>query len=160
MAELVLDHVTHCFGGLKAVDDLCLAIKPGELFGLIGPNGAGKTTVFNLITGVYVATAGAIRLGPRELKGEPSYKIAAAGIARTLQTTRLFRAMTVFDNLRTAFHPDVHPSILASILRTPAAARAEARIREQAMVLLEEFKLEQGAERRGGGGGRRERPRR
>jgi len=150
MAELVLDHVTHSFGGLKAVDDLSLAIQPGELFGLIGPNGAGKTTVFNLITGVYTASQGAIRLGVRELRGEPPYRIADAGIARTFQTTRLFRSMTVFDNLRTAFHPDVHPPLLDSILRTRTAARAEARIREQAMALLGEFKLEQVAERRAG----------
>ncbi|HWN83125.1 MAG TPA: ABC transporter ATP-binding protein [Candidatus Udaeobacter sp.] len=150
MAELVLDHVTHAFGGLKAVDDVCLTIQPGELFGLIGPNGAGKTTVFNLITGVYSASQGAIRLGDRNLVGEPPYRIAGAGIARTFQTSRLFKSMSVFDNLRTAFHPDTHPSLLDSILRTRNAARAEGQIREQAMVLLAEFKLEQVAERRAG----------
>jgi branched-chain amino acid transport system ATP-binding protein len=142
MTALVLDHVTHYFGGLKAVDDLCLDIEPGELFGLIGPNGAGKTTVFNLITGVYEPSAGAIRLGERALNGEPPCRISVAGIARTFQTSRLFRSMTVFDNVRTAFHPAAHPSLLASVFRTGSAARAEAKIGAQASDLLREFKLE------------------
>jgi branched-chain amino acid transport system ATP-binding protein len=140
-AGLVLEHVTHYFGGLKAVDDLCLEIQPGELFGLIGPNGAGKTTVFNLITGVYVPTTGTIRLDGRKLTGEDSCRVCRAGVARTFQTSRLFRSMTVFDNVRTALHPGAHPPLLDSILRTATAARAEAAISTQAAELLREFEL-------------------
>jgi branched-chain amino acid transport system ATP-binding protein len=150
MALLVLDRVTHCFGGLKAVDSLDLAIEKGELFGLIGPNGAGKTTVFNLITGVYAPTAGEIRLGERLLCGEPPFRIAGAGVARTFQTTRLFKAMTVFDNVRTAFHPRHKPSLLASMLHAGASGRAEAAIEERALSLLRDFHLESVAARRAG----------
>ncbi len=138
----MLEHVTHYFGGLKAVDDLCLEIQPGELFGLIGPNGAGKTTVFNLITGVYTPTAGTIRLGARTLNGEASGRVCRAGVARTFQTSRLFRSMTVFDNVRTALHPGAHPPLLDSVLRTAASGRAEARISAQATALLGEFDLQ------------------
>ncbi len=150
MALLVLDRVTHFFGGLKAVDALDLAIDKGELFGLIGPNGAGKTTVFNLITGVYAPTAGVIRLGEEVINGRPAYRICGAGVARTFQTTRLFRQMTVFDNVRTAFHPKHKPSLAASVLGTGAARGAEAEIWARTAELLGEFGLTPVAERRAG----------
>ncbi len=91
MALLVLDRVTHYFGGLKAVDSLDLVIDKGELVGLIGPNGAGKTTVFNLITGVYAPSEGEIRLGERLLCGQPAFRIAGAGVARTFQNSACSR---------------------------------------------------------------------
>ena len=150
MALLVLDQVTHYFGGLKAVDSLNLAIDKGELFGLIGPNGAGKTTVFNLITGVYAPSEGEIRLGERLLCGQPAFRISGAGVARTFQTSRLFKAMTVFDNVRTAFHPRHQPSLLASMLHSAASGRAEAAIEERARELLRDFRLEPVAERLAG----------
>jgi branched-chain amino acid transport system ATP-binding protein len=138
---LALDRVSCLFGGLRAVDDLTLAVEEQELFGLIGPNGAGKTTVFNLITGVYVPTTGTVRFSGEEMNGKAPSRIAAAGIARTFQTSRLFRSMTVFDNVRTAFHPEVHPPLAASIVRSGASRRAEAEIAARAADLLAEFKL-------------------
>jgi branched-chain amino acid transport system ATP-binding protein len=150
MALLVLDRVTHFFGGLKAVDELSIEVAKGELFGLIGPNGAGKTTVFNLITGVYVPSQGAIRLGDRMLNGLATCRIAGAGVARTFQNIRLFRSMTVFDNLRTAFHPTLHAGLLASVFRTRASERSEAEIARRARALLADFRLEQVEERRAG----------
>jgi len=148
MALLDLDHVTHFFGGLKAVDDLAVSVEKGELFGLIGPNGAGKTTVFNLITGVYAPTQGRICLADRLLNGKAPFQVCGAGVARTFQTTRLFRSMTVLDNVRTAFHPALHPGLASSILRTRGAMRAEAEIARRAAELLREFRLERVADRR------------
>ena len=147
---LTLDRVTRLFGGLRAVDELSITVAEEELFGLIGPNGAGKTTVFNLITGVYEPTSGTIRFGSEELNGKAPFRIAAAGIARTFQTSRLFRSMTVFDNVRTAFHPDAHPRLAASILRSGASSRAEAEITARSADLLAEFKLAGVAGRRAG----------
>jgi len=88
---LEIRNLTHRFGGLMAVDDFSLAIRPGELVGLIGPNGAGKTTVFNLVTGVYRASGGSIRFGGAELVGRAPHAIARLGVARTFQNIRLFR---------------------------------------------------------------------
>ncbi len=148
MALLILDRVTHCFGGLKAVDSLELSVEKGELFGLIGPNGAGKTTVFNLITGVYAPTEGTIRLGGSVISGRPAHRISGSGVARTFQTSRLFRSMTVFDNVRTALHTKHKPRLSASILGSGSARRAEAEIAASARELLGEFHLEAVAERR------------
>ena len=92
------------FGGLTAVSDLDLQIGRNELVGLIGPNGAGKTTVFNLITGVYQPTAGGISFDGQSIAGRKPYRITARGIARTFQNIRLFPSLTVFDNVRAAFH--------------------------------------------------------
>jgi len=147
---LALDRVTRLFGGLRAVDELSLAVAEQELFGLIGPNGAGKTTVFNLITGVYAPTSGTIRFGAETLNAKPPFRIADLGIARTFQTSRLFRSMTVFDNVRTAFHPEAHPRLAASILRTGASLRAEAEIAARSADLLAEFKLAPVQDRRAG----------
>src|SRR5689334_2112412 len=95
---LKLEKVTVQFGGLKAVSELSFHISPGELVGLIGPNGAGKTTAFNLITGVYQPTSGAISFDGKSVVGHKPYKITARGIARTFQNIRLFGSMSVFDN--------------------------------------------------------------
>jgi branched-chain amino acid transport system ATP-binding protein len=142
MALLDLDHVSHFFGGLKAVDDLAVSVEKGELFGLIGPNGAGKTTVFNLITGVYEPTQGVIRLAGQSLNGKAPFQVCSAGVGRTFQTTRLFRSMSVLDNIRTAFHPALHPRLAASILKTGESARAESEMARRATELLREFRLE------------------
>jgi branched-chain amino acid transport system ATP-binding protein len=95
---LVLDHVSRAFGGLKAVDDVCLTIQPGERRAVIGPNGAGKTTLFNLISGEFRVSAGAIRLFGSDVTALAAYQRAARGIARTFQITRLFANLTVREN--------------------------------------------------------------
>src|ERR1041384_3845267 len=101
---LELDHLTIRFGGLAAVSDLNLTVNSQELVGLIGPNGAGKTTAFNLITGVYRPTSGDLRFAGKSLVGSKPHQITSHGIARTFQNIRLFASMTVFDNVRVAFH--------------------------------------------------------
>ena len=95
---LVLDHVSRAFGGLKAVDDVCLTIQPGERWAVIGPNGAGKTTLFNLISGEFRVSAGAIRLFGSDVTALAAYQRVARGIARTFQITRLFANLTVREN--------------------------------------------------------------
>src|SRR3954453_8207271 len=96
---LEIDHVTMQFGGLTALSDVHFDIYPGEILGLIGPNGAGKTTCFNVITGVYQATAGMVRFQGRNLAGTDRHKITKLGIARTFQNIRLFPDMTAIENV-------------------------------------------------------------
>ena len=108
LVVLKAEHLGITFGGLKAVSDFNMEIHEGELMGLIGPNGAGKTTVFNLLTGVYVPTEGAFYLCGQKLNGKQTYQVVEAGIARTFQNIRLFKAMTVLDNVKIAFTKDIH----------------------------------------------------
>lgn len=105
------------FGGLKAVSDVNLELKQGELVGLIGPNGAGKTTFFNLLTGVYVPTEGSIELDGDKLNGLAPYKITKKGISRTFQNIRLFNELSVLDNVKVAYHSLAKHSIMSSIFR-------------------------------------------
>ncbi len=100
--RLRLDHVTKTFGGVHALTDLSLEVSPGQIVGLIGPNGAGKTTTFNVITGAYLASSGAVLLDGHAVTSEPSHKIARAGIMRTFQNIRLFPDMTVWEHLLVA----------------------------------------------------------
>jgi len=136
------------FGGLTAVSDLTLQIGPGELVGLIGPNGAGKTTVFNMITGVYQPTEGAIQFNGCDVVGKRPYRITGHGIARTFQNIRLFPSLTVFDNVRVAFHLHLLSGIAHALTRGPKFKREEDDIRAQAMELLKVFRLDQLADAR------------
>ena len=139
---LEIDHCTVRFGGLKAVSDLCMSIRQNELFGLIGPNGAGKTTVFNLITGVYQPTEGDIRFEGRSVVGHRPYKITARGIARTFQNIRLFKSLTVFDNIRTACTMHLQHGISHALWRGEAFVREEKEVHKTASDLLEIFRLD------------------
>ncbi len=125
------------FGGLKAVNDFNIKIYPGELVGLIGPNGAGKTTVFNLLTGVYVPTEGTVILNGQPLNGKKTYQFVETGVARTFQNIRLFRQMTVIDNVKAAFTKDIHYNLFDASLRTKKYWDTERQITEKAMELLE-----------------------
>ena len=125
------------FGGLKAVNDFNIKIYPGELVGLIGPNGAGKTTVFNLLTGVYVPTEGTVILNGQPLNGKKTYQFVEAGVARTFQNIRLFRQMSVIDNVKAAFTKDIHYNLLDASFRTKKYWDTEKRVTEKAMELLE-----------------------
>lgn len=129
------------FGGLKAVNDFNIKIYPGELVGLIGPNGAGKTTVFNLLTGVYAPTEGTVILDGQPLNGKKTYQFVAAGVARTFQNIRLFGALTVFENVLIAKHMRAKQNFLSATFRLNA--KEEARMRAEAMALLEEQGLAQ-----------------
>jgi branched-chain amino acid transport system ATP-binding protein len=141
MTLLRAEHVSHWFGGLRAVSDFNLDLRAGELVALIGPNGAGKTTVFNLISGVYRPAEGKIGFEGRELVGRPVHEIVAAGVSRTFQNIRLFRELSVLDNVRMAHYASTHYSPLEALLRLPSFRREEARIRERSMELLGIFGL-------------------
>jgi len=134
--------VTHYFGGLCAVSDFNLDLEEGELVGVIGPNGAGKTTVFNLITGVYKATKGSILLENIELVGKRSNQITSMGIARTFQNIRLFRELSVLDNVRIAAFNQVHYNPIEALFHLGRFSKEEQRNIGSALDLLAVFKME------------------
>lgn len=139
---LNLQQVSRTFGGLKAVADVHLYLDEGELVGLIGPNGAGKTTIFNLLTGVYEPSEGKILFAGQSVGGMKPYQITRRGIARTFQNIRLFPDLTVLDNVKIACHMHARHSVISSILRLPSHFRGEREIDEQAMEMLNIFKLD------------------
>jgi branched-chain amino acid transport system ATP-binding protein len=136
MPFLSLRDVRMAFGGLVAVDALSLSLERGSIVALIGPNGAGKSTVFNLLTGVYRATAGTIELDGLELTGLRTDRIAKLGVARTFQNIRLFGFMTVLDNVLTGRHARLHASLVDSLLHTRGQRSEERAARERARELL------------------------
>ena len=134
------------FGGLKAVDGFDITIEKGQLYGLIGPNGAGKTTVFNLLTGVYKPDTGSIVLDGKNITGKKTIEINQCGIARTFQNIRLFKDLSVLDNVKAGLH-NHHPySTLTGIFRLPMYYKVEKEMNEKAMELLKVFDLEQEAD--------------
>jgi branched-chain amino acid transport system ATP-binding protein len=139
------DGLTHYFGGLCAVSDFNLDLEEGELVGIIGPNGAGKTTVFNLITGVYRATRGILVFGGTELVGKAPVEITRLGVARTFQNIRLFKELSVLDNVRVAYYSQARYGPLEALLHGGRWHREETRIRDEAIDLLRRFKLERSA---------------
>ena len=143
--EIVLkaDHLCIQFGGLKAVDDVNLEIKQGELYGLIGPNGAGKTTVFNLLTGVYKPTSGRFFLCGEELTGKAPAEVNKKGIARTFQNIRLFNKLTVIENVMVGLSNQINCGIVSSILRLPKYRKTEKEFYNRALELLKVFNLEE-----------------
>ena len=143
---LQANHLTHYFGGLCAVSDFNLELKDGELLSIIGPNGAGKTTIFNLITGVYRATEGSIQFQGVELVGKKPDQITNLGIARTFQNIRLFKELSVLDNVRIANYSQVRYNPLESLLHLGRYRQEEERTIQEAMDLLSAFKLEDYAE--------------
>lgn len=130
------------FGGLKAVQNFCVQLSPGDLQGLIGPNGAGKTTIFNLLTGVYVPLAGDMRLERRRLNGLRPYQIAEAGLARTFQNIRLFGNLSVLDNVRIACHLRARHTLASAVFRLARQVAEERAITERAFHLLSVFNLQ------------------
>ena len=142
MSLLQTRHVTHYFDGLAAVTDFNLNLEPNELVGVIGPNGAGKTTVFNLITGVYRATSGSILFEGTEIVGETPSLITSLGIARTFQNIRLFKELTVLDNVRIAHYARVSYSPVEALLHMGRFRREEEDIIGHSMDLLASLKLE------------------
>ena len=130
------------FGGLRAVDDFEISIKKGQLYGLIGPNGAGKTTVFNLLTGVYKPDEGIITLDGENITGLKTIEINKARIANTLQNIRLFKDLSVLDNVKVGLHNHYHYSTFEGILRLPKYYKMEKAMNEKAMELLKVFELD------------------
>ncbi|MEG0044538.1 MAG: high-affinity branched-chain amino acid ABC transporter ATP-binding protein LivG [Comamonas sp.] len=125
------------FGGLLAVDQVALDVKPQEIFAIIGPNGAGKTTVFNCISGFYKPTAGTVTLDGQSIAGLASHEVANHGVVRTFQNVRLFKGMTVLENLLVAQHQHIKRNLLSGLFKTKAYREAEDRAKEQAAHWLD-----------------------
>ncbi len=142
MSVLKARNVTHYFDGLAAVSEFSLSVEPYELVGIIGPNGAGKTTIFNLITGVYKATRGNIVFGETEIVGKTPSQITSLGIARTFQNIRLFKELTVLDNVRIAHYARVNYSPVEALLHVGRFRKEEEAIIGHSMDLLAFLKLE------------------
>lgn len=145
MTILSVNKLTKSFGGLTAVSNVDIELQRGELVGLIGPNGAGKTTVFNLLTGIYEPTSGDIMLSRDgkdiRLNKKKPFMISKAGLARTFQNIRLFRNMTVLDNVRIAMHQNTKYGIFSGLLQLPVFKSEEKRVIKECMELLDIFNL-------------------
>lgn len=146
MALLEVKNLGISFGGLKAVNEFHLEIEKGCLYGLIGPNGAGKTTVFNLLTGVYKPNEGIIKLDGENMVGKKTIDINKSGIARTFQNIRLFKELSVLDNVKVGLHNHYKYSTLAGIFRLPQYFKVEKEMNEKALELLKVFDLDQDAD--------------
>ncbi len=142
MAMLDVKNLSISFGGLRAVDSFDLTIEKGQLYGLIGPNGAGKTTVFNLLTGVYKPSEGIVKLDGVDITGKSVIDINKAGIARTFQNIRLFKELSVLDNVKAGLHNHNEYSTIEGILRLPRYRKVEKAMDERAMELLKVFGLD------------------
>ncbi|MBO4902672.1 MAG: ABC transporter ATP-binding protein [Lachnospiraceae bacterium] len=142
MALLEVKNLSISFGGLRAVDDFNVSIEKGQLYGLIGPNGAGKTTVFNLLTGVYQPDEGFIHLDGEDITRLKTIEINQAGIARTFQNIRLFKELSVLDNVKVGLHNKYHYSTVEGLLRLPRYFQMEKKMDERAMELLKVFDLD------------------
>lgn len=130
------------FGGLHAVEDFSMTIEKGQLYGLIGPNGAGKTTFFNLLTGVYKPTAGTFYLDGENITGKSPVDINKKGIARTFQNIRLFKNMSVIDNVKVGLHNKKKTTVIESIFRLPRHFKEEKQMEQEALSLLKVFDLD------------------
>lgn len=146
MALLEINNLGISFGGLRAVDDFNISIEKGCLYGLIGPNGAGKTTVFNLLTGVYKPNEGIITLDGKDITAKKTIEINAEGVARTFQNIRLFKGLTVEENVKVGLHNHLSYSTLTGLLRLPKYRRVEKQMHEEAIELLKVFDLDKEAD--------------
>ena len=145
-AMLEVKNLGISFGGLRAVNAFDLTIEKGTLYGLIGPNGAGKTTVFNLLTGVYKPSEGSVTLDGKDITAKSTIEINKEGIARTFQNIRLFKGMSVLDNVKAGLHNELKYSTLAGIFRLPSYRKVEKEMNEKAMELLKVFDLDREAD--------------
>jgi len=130
------------FGGIQALNRVDLGISPGELVGLIGPNGSGKTTLFNVVTGIYRPDGGQVFLEGSDISGNAPHRINHLGVARTFQNIRLFRDLSVLDNVRVAYHRHIGYGPFAALSRTGAFARGENELLDRAEELLSFVNLE------------------
>lgn len=146
MSVLETKNLGIAFGGLQALQDVHFSIEEGEIVGLIGPNGAGKTTVFNLLTDVYIPTEGVIELDGKNIVGKKTYQITQNGIARTFQNIRLFKDISVIDNVKIAMNYQMKYSTLSGIFRLPSYWKEEKAVTDRAHELLKVFRLDEHAE--------------
>lgn len=143
MPLLEAEHISIEFGGLKAVQDFNLQLKPNELFSIIGPNGAGKTTIFNMLTGIYLPTSGIVKMDDAVMNGKNTYEFTRAGIARTFQNIRLFGSTTVLQNLIIAMEMYADYNMVDTLFRTRKFKAKEKEFEEKGMELLKFFDLEE-----------------
>jgi branched-chain amino acid transport system ATP-binding protein len=134
---LEIEHLTMQFGGLVAVNDFSVNVQKGEIHGLIGPNGSGKTTIFNVLSGYYKASGGTITFEGERINGLPAHRITAAGFARTFQNLRLFKSMTVLDNVLVGMGHHAKTGLWAAIFNPVAVQREEKGLIDKAMALLD-----------------------
>ena len=141
MSEFILEtqNLGISFGGLKAAQDVNIRIKRNQIYGLIGPNGAGKTTIFNMLTGVYQPTTGKFYLDGEDLTGKGQEFINHKGIARTFQNIRLFKELSVLDNVKVANHGLANHNLLSSIFRLSSHFKGEAKMEEESLAFLKIF---------------------
>mgnify|MGYP000106920252 FL=1 len=149
-AILSAHNISIQFGALKAVSDFNLEIYPGDLVGLIGPNGAGKTTVFNVLTGVYPASSGEYHFNGNLIKNSSTSKLVTQGLARTFQNIRLFKYLSVLDNVMVAHNFSMKYGIFSGMLRLPSCWKEEKEIRKKSMNLLKIFHLDKFANQAAG----------
>ncbi|MDP4179250.1 MAG: ABC transporter ATP-binding protein [Bacillota bacterium] len=142
MALLKANDLTIKFGGLTAVSDFSLEMNEHDIVGLIGPNGAGKTTIFNMLTGVYAPTSGTIEFLNENIEGIKPYEITKKKIARTFQNIRLFKKLTVIENLKISFNYQIKYNLVHSVLRLPKYFKEEAEITEKSRKILKIFNLD------------------
>jgi branched-chain amino acid transport system ATP-binding protein len=140
---LKTDKITMRFGGITAVSKLDMKIDKNEIIGLIGPNGAGKTTCFNMITGVYVPTEGRIFFEDKDITGIKTHEITKLGIARTFQNIRLFKELSVLDNVLIANHMRLDSNLFSAVIKTPDYRKKEKKIKEKSISLLKDVGLEE-----------------
>ena len=150
MSLLQIEGLGIAFGGLKAVDDVSFAVKPGEIVSVIGPNGAGKTTLFNMISGVYLPGQGKVMLDGEDVTGLAPHRLAERGLSRTFQNLQIFQSMSVLDNAMAGHHLRERGSVLADLLGLPSSRRRTRITRDSALKLLERVGLVKAAFREAG----------
>lgn len=140
---LRVERITQKFGGLTALDNIDIRLRSGEIVGVIGPNGAGKTTLFNVITGIYNPSEGKIYLEETDITGKKPYQIAELGISRTFQNIRLFKKLTVMDNVKVGMHTRTKSNLFDAVFKTGRRNREERQARERAFAILEFLHLKE-----------------
>jgi branched-chain amino acid transport system ATP-binding protein len=151
MAFLEVENMSLEFGGVKACQNVTLKLEPGILYGLIGPNGAGKSTIFNVLTGIYEPTHGDVKLGGESLVGKKPFEIAQLGIGRTFQNIRLFKELTVLENVMSAFYSSSHSSLKDMIFQSAFFNKEEEEVRVKSLELLKVMGIEDLADVPAGG---------
>jgi len=136
MSLLTVQSLTKAFGGVTAIDDLTLSIRPGAIHSIIGPNGAGKTTLFNLVTGIYAPDRGAVALDGTDITGAAAHGMAALGLSRTFQNLQIFFNMTALENVLVGMHRHCDHRFLPAMLRLPWIARRDREMADKAADLM------------------------
>ena len=136
-ALLTIDELSMVFGGLRAVDNLTMNVRKGEIHSLIGPNGAGKTTALNVISGFYKPTKGTVRLDEKEIQGLDSSKISRKGLARTFQNVRLFKELTLLENVQIGMYSRIHEGLIGTLFHTPHFRKVNKEVVAECLDLLD-----------------------